>query len=129
MNYKQGLLRIWLVFTILWGGYWGYVYISENQKLETLNSNVSFYYSEMDKIRNEQKTAPDSASGGVYKTKSYLSNKLDELSKKVDDLNVEKDEPYKNIDNAQLYGPIGPIILLISYFVVGWIRKGFKQGD
>jgi len=129
MNYKQGLLRIWLVFTILWGGYWSYVYISENQKLETLNSNVSFYYSEMDKIRNEQKNAPDSTSSGVYKTKSYLSNKLDELSKKVDDLNVERDEPYKNIDNAQLYGPIGPIILLISYFVVGWIRKGFKQGD
>lgn len=124
MSYRQGLFRIWLVFAILWDGYWGYLYISENKKLESLYKHVELISSEKQEIKKQLKNTPDS----LYLVIGVLNNQLNDISKQIDGLFVDMEKPIKNIKNAELYGPAAPTALLIGYFVFGWIRKGFKQG-
>ena len=127
MDYKKGLFRIWLVFTILWGGYLGYVYFSESKKLSLLTAKLNVHTEFIDKNIATSKDAPEKSTSENDKTKEYYKKYIRALVNEADQIYEEMDEPLKIIDNAQLYGPICPIILLISYFVIGWIRKGFKQ--
>jgi hypothetical protein len=126
MNYKQGLFRIWLVFTILWGGYWGYVYFSESKKLDLLTVELNVHTVFIDKNIAISKEAPEKVTGENLKTKEYYKNYIKTLINSADQISKEMNEPITNIENSQIYGPITPAALLIGYFVFVWIRKGFK---
>jgi hypothetical protein len=123
MNYKKGLFRIWLVFTILWGGYWSYVYISESKKLDVLTAKLNVHSEFIDKNIAISKEAPEKVTGENFKTKEYYKKYIKTLVNEADQIYDEMDEPIKNLENSQIYGPITPVGLVFGYFVFGWIRR------
>ena len=132
MNYRQGLFRIWLVFTILWGGYWGYEFIDASYRLYKNKNEIEVIAvkikSAIEKQGNLVKNIRANKDNGEVLIDFY-PELINELEQEQKIKNLIKEYQTTEIKEALIFIFSLPLMLLISYFVFAWIRKGFKPGD
>jgi hypothetical protein len=127
INWQKGAFRLWLVFTICWGGYFSWAAYDSNQSIKTwvaiIEAKREFYY-EMVKY---EELAPVFHAGGLDKAyyRGMVNSVANDLIKYDSYMSEEADRLY----NAQVWGPAAPVALLLIWFIGGWIRKGLESNE
>jgi hypothetical protein len=125
MNYKRGLLRAWIVFSVLWGAGFGWASWQAYDCTQWTHALAVKYQEMRDVARSKFETAPMINPNGLdmvhYNGQAtYYS---DESAKYYGMRNRCGDE-------MKSYGGLAagvPIALLVLFFVGLWIRRGFQQ--
>ncbi len=115
-NWKRGLFRIWIAFSIPWMAYWGWAYLDSKANYAIWQSFVDTKYELL--INSDQ----------LFKDGTYSRPKV-ELQRELDEVVDLRDEQADIVDRAAHLGPVVPASLLILFGLGYWVRRGFYGSD
>lgn len=124
MNYKRGLFRLWLVFSVCWCSYFGWQAYESNRDYNFWAPQVSKQYELLNKSGRAYEKAPNWHENGM--DKRYYKAEFEQYQSRFDEAVRYRDVASAKFETAGFFGPVVPFALLVGYFVVVFIARGFK---
>ncbi|UUZ67312.1 hypothetical protein LP416_21310 [Polaromonas sp. P2-4] len=123
LNYRVGFFRAWIVFSICWVGYFSWEAYDANESIKSWHSLGQSWSKSLNEAASQGEKAPTIHPGGL--DRAYYKAQVEYLLKQADESWTNRDIAQERFDTAIKYGPLVPIFLFASYFVLGFIAKGF----
>jgi hypothetical protein len=126
LNYRRGLLRLWLVFTIPWVSYFAWSGITAYGYAESYGDVARSYANMVVQMNASERSAPEYSS--EYLTKANYREKAAQYRKDRDEALETAWAFREEVEQAYTFGPTVPLVLLVSYFIGTFVIRGFTQG-
>lgn len=123
MNWKRGLLRLWVVFTLAWTPWWGYQAWEANKSVSAWRGLVQDWSGMANRARHEADQAPSSHPGGL--SKSFYETASKHYMEELENAALNRDQAEEDLEKSVLFLPV-PLCFLLFYPVVRWVTRGFK---
>ncbi len=104
LNSRRGLFRAWIAFTVPWLIFWTWTFVDANRTANLNGNSASSIYAKM----NEPSSLPRSFWDEQFDLAIDRRNQANETS-----------------ELALKLGPSVPLGLIVLYFVLVWVRRGF----
>jgi hypothetical protein len=104
LNSRRGLFRAWIAFTATWLIFWTWTFVDANHRANSAQKAISITYKGMQ--------GPSSFSPDYWEEQFDLA---------ID----RKSQAIETSELALKLGPSVPLGLIVLYFVLVWVRRGF----
>lgn len=125
VNYRRGLFRLWMVFTIAWVGYFGWLGVTSYREAASLRELAQRLWEERDELSAQAKALdPNSAMGeSQYRRLHAEAESLRDEGMRYGKWAMNRDD---DLEFAYIYGPTVPLLLLLLFPIGSFVVRGFS---